>query len=856
MIATCPEHELLRRYANGLASELESDELTMHVRDCADCQAWLLGAENLEDTLVSQLKSQSTNEFENEPECKSAMTRALGAISNIDDLDVSRTDIPESIGDYQIVRDIGRGGMGNVFLANHKRLDRTVAVKVLASHRLSDPRMHDRFEKEMRAIGSLSHPNIVTAHDAREVEGMALLVTEWVDGLSLKDILQRTGPLSIANACQIGVAVCDALIYIEQQGLVHRDLKPSNLMINRDGELKVLDLGLARLRGSDQELDATATGQALGTADYVAPEQVNDAREVDIFADIYSLGCTLYKLLSGRNVFDDAAHQTAFAKLTAHVSETPMPLCEVAPEVPAAIGKLVDQMLAKLPSERPAPSDIRLALSKRAGDADLSELVSDAMQRSATTFPVARNTTTTSAKPSWRKRRVSMLAAIAAGFAGLGLGLLAGVLITIEHANGNKTQVDVPEGSHATIDKDGNVGVRMPPGVAKNETPPGSAQFNIDPSTLPVVDDTKRLNGVWRIDSIMMRGGTPWVQSAENAFLVFHDRSIVVMQKSRPLGFGKFELDSDLQQMTVTLDPNEPKQQAIYSIKTESEGRMLTFPELVLTVGKDIHNGPRPYLQRLSLSKVELPVDKESALVFMQHPANVNAMHSIVMHQRLVNGASPAALATATRSVVAEKRSDETAMNLRKLALAFHNFQTAYRFFPASKNSPRFGKPIEEGEYPMSWRVAILPFVDQADLFEQYDPKQPWDSDHNLKLLSKMPKVFRRPGQRVDSTTTGYVGFADENSALGLDMPTKMRDIVDGTSNTVLLFEAETEIPWTKPEDLTLDDLESCGLLDLEVVYASRVDGSVAELIELTAKSLRELVIINDTLPTLKQMRR
>ena len=408
MIATCPERELLRDYANGIVSEGQADELTAHVDHCTTCQSWLAGTADLDDSLIGQLRSCGNldDSFEEEPQCRSAMARALGALATAGEVPAEDAiDLPSSIGDYEIVRHIGRGGMGNVYLAQHTRLDRTVAVKVLASHRLSDPRMHDRFEKEMRAIGSLAHPNIVTAHDARDVDGVALLVTEWIDGLDLKEIVGRVGPLSVADASEIGVRMAAALSYISDQNLVHRDLKPSNVMINSEGEVKLLDLGLARLRSADAQQDATATGQPMGTADYVAPEQINDAREVDIRADIYSLGCTLYKLLSGRAPFEGDHYQTAFAKLTAHVSEQPVSLGDAAPIIPPAVSRLVDQMIAKSPSNRPAsPTEILKVLKKHASGADLQALIHAAMTTEQSAAPTGDSAIVRPAPKVFRER--------------------------------------------------------------------------------------------------------------------------------------------------------------------------------------------------------------------------------------------------------------------------------------------------------------------------------------------------------------------------------------------------------------------------------------------------------------------
>ena len=191
--------------------------------------------------------------------------------------------------------------MGTVYKALHTKLDRAVALKVLARGRVEDGRAIARFEREMKAIGRLDHPQIVRADDAREIDGHPVLIMEYVEGLDLARLVNRVGRLRVAAACELARQAAVGLQYVHEHGLVHRDIKPSNLMLTPRGEVKILDLGLARLhrqRGGSDEM--TGTGLTMGTADYMAPEQASDSHSVDIRADIYSLGCTLFKLLSGR----------------------------------------------------------------------------------------------------------------------------------------------------------------------------------------------------------------------------------------------------------------------------------------------------------------------------------------------------------------------------------------------------------------------------------------------------------------------------------------------------------------------------------------------------------------------------
>lgn len=380
-LATCPPNEQLLALSLGRLPEDQSDELLQHLRECDACQAELATSDAGEDTLVAQLRVGASDAYLEEPDCQVALAKALGAMAEAEDADQGHEDgLPERLGEYEIVRPIGRGGMGNVYLARHTKLGRFVAVKALFNHRLVHPRMRRRFEVEMQAVGQLSHPCIVTAHDAREVDGVAVLVTEFIDGLDTGQLTRRLGRLPVAEACEIARQVALALEYVDMQGLVHRDVKPSNIMVSRRGEVKLLDLGLARFNLTEVGQEQTGTGQTIGTADYVAPEQVSDSRQASIRADIYALGCTLFKLLSGRPPFDDERYPTSFAKMTAHVSAAPPPLQQAAPDAPRKLAELVDRMLCKNPAGRPqSPGDVARQLEPLARNANLSQLVDRAI---------------------------------------------------------------------------------------------------------------------------------------------------------------------------------------------------------------------------------------------------------------------------------------------------------------------------------------------------------------------------------------------------------------------------------------------------------------------------------------------
>ena len=251
-----------------------------------------------------------------------------------------------SLGGYRLLRRLGRGAMGDVYLAEQQSLGRQVAVKVLRGDRTLHPGAVERFSQEARAAAALVHGNIVQIHEVACVDGVHFLAEEYVAGPSLKAWLLARGPLDAIQAISVLSQVGSALVKSAQAGIVHRDIKPENLLVTPAGEVKVADFGLARVLEDDLEL--TQQGMALGTPLYMSPEQAA-GRPVDVRSDLYSLGATVYHLLAGQPPFSGP---TSLAVALAHQREQPMPLAAFRPELPAGLGRIVEQLLAKRPEER------------------------------------------------------------------------------------------------------------------------------------------------------------------------------------------------------------------------------------------------------------------------------------------------------------------------------------------------------------------------------------------------------------------------------------------------------------------------------------------------------------------------
>jgi serine/threonine protein kinase len=261
------------------------------------------------------------------------------------------------LGKYRLLSLLGRGGMSHVYLGEHVLMRRRCAIKVLPAKRVNDSSYLRRFIREAEAVAKLDHPNIVRAYDIdhqtdRDNE-IHFLVMEYVEGTSLQDLVASRGPQPFLDAVDWVRQAAQGLAYAHQMGLVHRDIKPGNLLLDRQGVVKILDLGLARFfdenRADSDALTIQHDERVLGTADYLAPEQALDSHRVDARADIYSLGCTLYFLLSGHPPFTEG---TLAQRLMAHQQKEPPPIEGERPDIPAELAQILRKMMAKQPEER------------------------------------------------------------------------------------------------------------------------------------------------------------------------------------------------------------------------------------------------------------------------------------------------------------------------------------------------------------------------------------------------------------------------------------------------------------------------------------------------------------------------
>lgn len=357
-----PSDPDLAAFALGQLDDDRSVEIEAHLAACDACRATVEAVPD--DHFVELVRSRGSNQE----------TISAGAGETRTDLVANSIQPPAALVNhprYEVLSCIGSGGMGTVYKAQHRAMARLVAIKTLHPRLMSQFGAVERFTREVAAAARLSHSHIVTAYDAETDGSLPFLVMEFVEGATVKQLVEERGALPVADACEFARQTAEALQYAYEHGLLHRDIKPANLLVTSNpeaddgsaiGTIKVLDFGLARfvseLTPADQNSDA---GVIMGTIDYLAPEQASCPGTADIRADIYSLGCTLYFMLTGRAPFTDG---TVSETLAAHLEKPPASVRDLRPDVPAGLAKLIARMLDKRPLFRPqTPAEVARELA-------------------------------------------------------------------------------------------------------------------------------------------------------------------------------------------------------------------------------------------------------------------------------------------------------------------------------------------------------------------------------------------------------------------------------------------------------------------------------------------------------------
>jgi serine/threonine protein kinase len=414
VVTSHPSDQTIRSYGLGELDDLSSLSVWNHLGGCITCQRRL--AEMLPNRAFDRLSG---------PRPQADRSSAGGAASS--EMETDRRDgvsgsppeaasLPPELAehpDYEILRELGRGGMGVVYLARNKLMGRPEVLKVIGGHLLENLAVRDRFLREIQSAARLQHKNIVTAYSAMRLGTNIVLAMEYVEGDDLAKIVRSSGPLPVTNACFVIYQAALGLQHAHERGMVHRDIKPANLILGREGTkavVKVLDFGLAKVTSEGpSDTSLTRHGQTMGTPDFIAPEQIRNSRSADIRADIYSLGCTFYAILTGGPPFRGEHPWDVYQ---AHFSMNAEPLNLVRPEVPAELAALVAKMMAKAPARRfQTPTEVAQAIfpfvQKALAAGEMSNAGISSAERlkarpTTSTAPGTKNqTATTGPDPSW-----------------------------------------------------------------------------------------------------------------------------------------------------------------------------------------------------------------------------------------------------------------------------------------------------------------------------------------------------------------------------------------------------------------------------------------------------------------------
>lgn len=506
-VQACQPETTLRDYVAGYLPDEDSALVSRHLEECENCGSVVSRLETSGDSLVRHLRLAPTDNASERrtagEDWEACLSRLKQLPSQLAPSDVESQPPPQMVHHYRLLEVLGRGGMGVVYRSWHPQLHRDVAVKLLATTRAADAQAVVRFQREMRAAGNLDHPAIVRALDAGESDGTNYLVMEHVDGIDLSKVVRRCGPLSLADACQVAVDAAEALQYAHERGVVHRDVKPSNIMLASSGQVKLLDFGLAALQSMEAAGGdgASSSGRLLGSLDYLAPEQASGSGPVGPAADIYSLGATLFKLLTTQppHGSDD---QPLLRRLQT-ISEQPCPRVDaLRHDLPAEFADVLAKMLATDPSTRfQDAAEVARHLRPFAADSKLQTLAVEAAShsqvRGAAEPPDGLPAESRKASPKWWTIIATCL-----------LGTLIGIASVVIWLNTGEGKLEIiSEVDDVTLKLEGNNANRpleVSHGATEVSVRAGKYQIDIAEAADRVVVEPSEIR-VWRGQQLTVR---------------------------------------------------------------------------------------------------------------------------------------------------------------------------------------------------------------------------------------------------------------------------------------------------------------------------------------------------------------
>jgi serine/threonine protein kinase len=875
--------------------------------------------------------------------------------------------LPAILG-YEILDELGRGGMGVVYKARQVGLDRLVAVKMILSGAHAGPKERSRFRREAEAVARLQHPHIVQIYEVGEAGGNPFVSLELVDGGSLANMIDG-GPVPGHRAAQLVETLARAVHSAHQRNIIHRDLKPANVLLTRDGQPKITDFGLAKRM--DDGAGPTGSGEILGTPSYMAPEQTGGrSKEIGPCTDVYALGAILYALVTGRPPFQAATQLDTVLKV---ISDEPEPPRRLQPQLPRDLETICLKCLNKEPRDRYASA----------------EALADDLHRFATGEAIlARPLRPWERTARWIKRRreVAMLA----------LGALAACLLLLVGSRlfqPSSTEGQSTPAPNAALSSDEDqLPKPLPPdldlvprdalafvsfrvadlvaseGIKRVRKRLAKVSPDLDKMVNAILQQVEASSGLGLTDvqrftsvalgpkwdnepAIVVRIAEPYDPdkildtldarqyvkkshlgidyhaSAEpdGPALCFFDSQTILFSSSqstmtqlvdrirmKSAGALRHGLELAAEGKHHVVGGFNPSAEAIQSffglsrlpelrplsqcISATATVHLLSAPTstgladrllidvklrfanqdlarqgeevakkaiaLACEAGKKAAHDLEAELAKINPVK-ELGVGSNTIMLFTQETQVLINQWLLALESDPVNRkdcdvnirlhlpidlskvATLPAEATSMVQVTANKAKNTN--NLRQLGLAMHNYHDRYGHFPAPAILSKDGKPL------LSWRVALLPLIEEENLFKQFRLDEPWDSAHNKPLLSKMPKIYMHPLETKETDTTFYQVFVGKDAVFEEKRGCSLADITDGSGNTLLIVEADEPVPWTKPVDLKYaadKPLPKLGGHFPDGFGATIADGSVLFVSrDFDEKILRQAIIRNDGAP-------